>query len=130
LGPIGFWESLTIAHALQHRLYVVLVAALGIVEWLGQSGRLRRARWTYIFPGMCVIGSLMLFLHAHGEGGLEQADSLTHIQHVVMGTLGLFAGVSRWLDLRVQGEDRLYSKLWGFSVTLLGLFLLVFFREQ
>jgi putative copper resistance protein D len=130
LGPIGFWDSLTIAHALQHRLYVVLVAALGIVEWLGQSGRLRRTWWTYIFPGMCVIGSLMLFLHAHGEGGLEQADSLTHIQHVVMGTLGLFAGVSRWLELRVQGEDRLYSKLWGFSVTLLGLFLLVFFREQ
>jgi putative copper resistance protein D len=130
LGPIGFWKSLTISHALQHRLYVVLAAALGIVEWLGQTGRIRRAWWTYIFPGLAIIGSLMLFLHAHGEGGLQQADSLTHIQHVVMGILGLFAGVTRWLELRVQGEDRLYGKLWGFSVTLLGLYLLVFFREQ
>jgi len=129
LGPISFWKSLTIANVLQHRLYVVLVAALGIVEWLGQTERIRRAWWTYIFPGICVIGSLMLFLHAHGEGGLERANSLVHIQHVVIGTLGLFAGMSRWLELRVQGEDRLYGKLWGLSVTLLGLFLFVFFRE-
>ena len=128
LGPISFWQSLTIVHVLQHRLYVVLVAALGIVEWLGQTGRIRRTWWTYIFPGICVIGSLMLFLHAHG--GLERADSLTHIQHVVIGTLGLSAGVSRWLELRVQGEDRLYGRLWGLSVTLLGLFLFLFFREQ
>jgi len=128
LGPISFWHSLTIAHVLQHRLYVVLVAALGIVEWLGQTGRIRRTWWTYIFPGICVIGSLMLFLHAHG--GFERADSLTHVQHVVIGTLGFLAGVSRWLELRVQGEDRLYGKLWGLSVTLLGLFLFVFFREH
>jgi putative copper resistance protein D len=130
LGPIGFWESLTISHVLQHRLYVLLVAALGIVEWLGQTGRIRRTGWSYIFPGLCTIGGLMLFLHVHGQGGLEQADSLTHMQHVVMGILGLFAGVSRWLELRVQGEDRLYGKLWGLSVTLLGLYLFVFFREQ
>jgi hypothetical protein len=72
----------------------------------------------------------MLFLHAHGEGGLERADSLVHIQHVGMGTLGLLAGVSRWLELRVQGEDRLYGKLWGLFVALLGLFLFLFFRRQ
>lgn len=130
LGPISFWQSLTIADALQHRLYVVLVAALGIVEWLGQTGRIRRTWWTYIFPGICVIGSLMLFLHAHGAGGLERADSLVHIQHVVMGTLGLLAGVSRWLELRVQGGDRFYGKPWGLFVTLLGLFLFLFFRRQ
>jgi putative copper resistance protein D len=130
LGPISFWHSLTMPHVLQHRLYVVLVGALGIVEWLGQSGRIRRSWWTYIFPGICVIGSLMLFLHVHGEGGLAQADSLAHVQHVVIGTLGLLGGVSRWLELRVQGVDRLYGKLWGLFVTLLGLFLFLFFRER
>jgi len=30
----------------------------------------------------------------------------------------------------VQGEDRLYGKMWGLFVALLGLFLFLFFRRQ
>jgi putative copper resistance protein D len=128
-GPISLWQTVTFSDALQHRFYVILIAALGIVEWLGRTGRIRRDWWTYIFPGICIVASLMLFLHVHGEEGLGRADSLVHIQHVVMGTLGLLAGVSRWLELRLIGQDRLFGKLWGFFVILLGAYLAFFYRE-
>lgn len=128
-GPISLWNTGTFSDALQHRFYVILIAALGIVEWLGRTCRIRRDWWTYIFPGICIVASLMLFLHIHGEEGLEQADSLVHIQHVVMGTLGLLAGISRWLELRLIGQDRIFGKLWGFFVILLGAYLAFFYAE-
>lgn len=51
---------------------------------------------------MTVLGAMLLIeqvgirlLHAHDDGTLAEADSLTHIRHVVMGTLGPLARVSR-----------------------------------
>jgi copper resistance protein D len=129
VGPIGFWESVgRRSDVLQHRLYVFMVGGLGVIEWMGRAGKIHRSWWTFLFPGLCLVGSLMLFLHFH-DGGLQQADSLTHIQHTVIGILALLAAISRWLELRLAEEGRFYGKLWGLCVTLLGMILVFFYRE-
>jgi len=129
IGPSSFWQGLTTPRGLQHRLYVILVAVLGVAEWMGQTGRIGRTWWTYLFPGLCILGSVMLLLHFHRAEGLREVASFTHIQHVMIGSLGLLAGVSRWLELRVQEEGRRYGTLWGLFVALLGVYLVFFYRE-
>src|SRR5262249_54676770 len=38
LGPLGFWEGMRYPEVLQHRIFVLLVVAFGIFEWLGRAG--------------------------------------------------------------------------------------------
>src|ERR1700674_2081938 len=41
-GPLGFWEGFAFRTMLQHYIFVVLVLAFGIFEWLVRAGRLPR----------------------------------------------------------------------------------------
>jgi putative copper resistance protein D len=130
-GPVGFLESMRIPEMVQHRLSVLLLLALGGVEYLGRSGHVRQSRWAYIFPSLCVVGGLMLFSHTH-DLGVSVTDTQTYIalQHGVMGTLALLAGLSRWFQLRRHEEGRWFGRLWPLFVFLLGLQMFLFYKEM
>jgi putative copper resistance protein D len=53
LGPLGFWESMVYPEVLQHRFFVSLVIALGILEWKVRTGSLASSRWALVFPTLC-----------------------------------------------------------------------------
>ncbi len=130
-GPVGFLESMRIPEMVQHRLSVVLVLALGWVEYLGRGGHVRQSRWAYIFPSLCLVGGFMLFGHTH-DLGVAADDSQTYIalQHGVMATFALLAGLSRWFQLRHRDEGRWFGRLWPLFVFLLGLQMFVFYKEM
>lgn len=130
-GPVGFLESMRIPEMVQHRLSVLLLLGLGWVEYLGRSGHVRQSRWAYIFPSLCVIGGLMLFSHTH-DLGVTLSDTQTYIalQHGVMGTFALLAGLSRWFQLRRHEEGRWFGRLWPLFVFLLGLQMFLFYKEM
>jgi putative copper resistance protein D len=130
-GPVGFLESMRIPEMVQHRLSVVLLLALGGVEYLGRRGQVQQSRWAYIFPSLCVVGGLMLFSHTH-DMGVAVSDTQTYIalQHGVMGTFALLAGLSRWFQLRRHEEGRWFGRLWPLFVFLLGLQMFLFYKEM
>ena len=64
-----------IAEVLQHRIFVLLVVAFGVFEWLVRTGRLRvAARRALVFPLLCAVGGGLLLTHSHAvaqsEGGV------------------------------------------------------------
>ncbi len=130
-GPVGFLESMRIPEMVQHRLSVLLLVALGGVEYLGRSGQVGQSRWAYIFPSLCLFGGFMLFSHSH-DIGVSAGDTQTYIyvQHAVMGTLASLAGLSRWFQLSRHQEGRWFGRLWSLFVFLLGLQMFLFYKEM
>ena len=57
------------AEARQHKIYSILLIAIGVIEYLRVCGRLSRFWKTWAFPILAVIGSGMLLIHDHTGGG-------------------------------------------------------------
>ena len=130
-GPVGFLESMRIPEMVQHRVSVLLLLALGWVEYLGRSRQVGQSRWAYVFPSLCLVGGFMLFSHSH-DLGISASDTQTYIyiQHAVMGTFALLAGLCRWFQLRHNEEGRWLGRLWPLFVFLLGLQMFLFYKEM
>ena len=127
LGPAGFWESLTLPDVLQHRMFVLLVVAFALFEWMVRTGRLAERPWGYVFPLLCAVGGGLLLTHSHAMFNLKD-EFLTEVTHAPLGILGAFAGWGRWLELRLPGAGRTPGWVWRGCFTAVGLILL-FYRE-
>jgi putative copper resistance protein D len=128
LGPNGFWESFADSEVLQHRAYAGLIAAFGLLEWRVEAG-VRRARSALIFPLICAVGGALLLTHSHSLGNVKE-ELLAEMSHAPIALLGVLAGWSRWLELRLpQAERRIPGWIWPPCFVLIGL-LLLFYRES
>jgi putative copper resistance protein D len=129
LGPQGFWEGMAYAEVVQHRLFVLLVVAFGIFEWMVRTGRLQSSRCALVFPILCVVGGGLLLTHSHGSLNLK-AEYLIEVTHAPLGVVALMIGWARWLELRLPGaEHRLPGRLWAAGLAVIGV-LLLFYRES
>jgi putative copper resistance protein D len=128
LGPQGFWEGFLHAEVLQHRIFVLIVVAFGVFEWVVRTGRLG-SRWALVFPVLCAIGGGLLLTHSHASFNLKD-EYLIEVTHAPLGVLGMVVGWGRWLELRLApGERRLPGLVWPIAFTAIGL-LLIFYRES
>jgi putative copper resistance protein D len=129
LGPLGFWESMRYPEVLQHRIFVVLVIAFGIFEWLVRTDRVRVHGAALIFPLLCAVGGGLLLTHSHAGLNLKQ-EYLIEVTHVPLGVLAMMTGWSRWLELRLPTPSgRLAGRVWPVAFTLVGLSLILY-RES
>jgi hypothetical protein len=61
--------------ARQHKIYAVLLIAIGIVEYLRARGHLGRFWRTWTFPALAIFGAAFLLMHDHGgNSGVHTAD--------------------------------------------------------
>lgn len=126
LGPAGFWESMALPDVLQHRLFVLLVVAFGLFEWMVRTGRLRSPRWALVFPLFSAVGGGLLITHSHAMFNLK-AEFLVEVTHAPLGMLGMFVGWARWLELRLAPPDnRVPGRLWALGLALVGVLLLLY----
>jgi len=129
LGPLGFWESMWYPEVLQHRVFVLLVVAFGVFEWLVRTDRLRVPGAALIFPLLCAVGGGLLLTHSHAGLNLKE-EFLIEVTHVPLGMLAMTAGWGRWLELRLPAPaGRLPRRIWPLAFTLVGV-VLVFYRES
>jgi putative copper resistance protein D len=129
LGPLGFWESMLYPEVLQHRLFVLLVVAFGVFEWLVRTEKLRFPGAPLIFPLLCAVGGGLLLTHSHA--GLNLKDEyLVEVTHVPLGLLAMITGWARWLELRLPPPGgRLAGRIWPLAFTLVGVSLILY-RES
>jgi putative copper resistance protein D len=126
LGPEGFWASMTNAEVLQHRVFVALVVAFGVFEWMVRTERVRAAWTKLVFPVLCAVGGALLLTHSHGATNLK-TEFLVEVTHAPLGVFGMAAGWGRWLELRLSPpDDRLPGRLWPVAFTLVGALLLIY----
>jgi putative copper resistance protein D len=129
LGPEGFWEGWLVATVAQHRVFVLLVVAFGIFEWMVRSGRMRSRRAALVFPLLCAVGGGLLLSHSHAAQNLKE-EFLLEVTHTPLGVLAIVIGWTRWLELRLpDGRGRRFGPLWAAGLAVIGA-LLIIYRES
>ena len=131
LGPNGFWVTLQDPEVLLHRIFALLVIGLAIFEWRVQTGRVATEGARLIFPALVAVASALLLTHSHSLGNIKE-EVLAELSHAPLAVLGVVAGWSRWLELRLPAENKVRDRmawLWSTCLVLIGL-LLLNYREM
>ena len=130
LGPLGFLESAREAQVVQHWIAALVMMGLGVFEW--RARRLARSgtKLAFLFPILCLVGGVVLLTHSHQILELKR-EFLIQSTHVAMGFLGVVAGCSRWLELRLPApHDRIAGHAMVLSLVLVALILLFYVTPE
>jgi len=123
LGSMRFAASFTDPEIVQHRLAGLLAIGFAVFEWAVRTGRLPSQRAGLIFPAVSLLGGAVLILHSHAGIGVKD-EFLIQLTHVPIAVLGVVAGASRWLELRLPTrEGRALGWLWPPALLAVGLLL-------
>ena len=126
LGEVGFWASLRDPEVVQHRVFVILIAAFAIFEWRVRTGRIRHPRAALVFPLIIALGAALLLTHSHALSNIKE-QLLMEISHVPVALAGMTAGSARWLELRLDGPgSRIASWVWPAAFVVVGVLLLLY----
>ena len=128
LGDIGFFASLRDVEVLQHRVFVVLIAAFAIFEWRVRTSRNVKPWARLLFPLLCAGGGVLLLTHSHAIANVKE-QLLIELTHTPLALAGIVAGWARWLELRLDPATspaawRVAHWLWPVCFILVGLMLL------
>jgi len=127
-GPRSFWATWAKPEVFQHRVAALVCIAFAIFELRVRRRPADGSILPLIFPLLCAVGAALLLTHSHGTAYMRE-ESLAELSHVPMGVLGVMAGWSRWLELRLPAEDRtIPSWVWPVCFVLIGVGL-VNYRE-
>ncbi len=105
LGPRSFWATWAKPEVFQHRAAAILCIAFAIFEMRVRRNPTQGGILPLIFPLLCAVGAALLLTHSHGTTNLEE-EFMAELNHSPLGVLGVMAGWSRWMELRMPPEDR------------------------
>jgi copper resistance protein D len=119
-GPDGFWETWLRTDVFQHRLAAIVCILFAAFELRARRQNQKTSPFLLIFPLMCAIGGAVLLTHSHSITNVKE-ELLVELSHVPMGVLAVFAGWSRWLELRLPAANRsVASWIWPICFALIG----------
>jgi putative copper resistance protein D len=123
-------EILSDTQVLEHQMGAVMVFVLAVLG-LRDGGRPAELRpLGYALPILMIAGSLMLLGHAHSSLGIsEDLTSLVNMEHAIIGSLGLMAGLTRWMQVRQLPGAPAFRLIWPGAIVMLGVFMAFFYRE-
>jgi copper resistance protein D len=117
---------------LQHKIFAVLLLALGTVEWQRTRGALKAAWAAWVFPVIAVVGSIILIFHQHegGMAGEHHMETMKRIQseHMSYFACGLGIGLTNGLSELKNRAAGFFGKIWPLLMVVLGV-LLMFYKE-
>jgi len=127
-GPQTPWYALTHnPEDLQHKIFSIILLAIGYVELQKARGRLK-TRWAiWFFPVVGVAGAILLLFHVHsGDMGAPHAmETMEHIQkqHRWFAATGLGVALANGLAGTPQKWQQLFKKAWPVLLIVLGILL-------
>ena len=120
LGPKSFWTTWADPEITQHRLAAILCVAFAIFELRVRRHPSQQGFLPLIFPLICAVGAALLLTHSHGTTNVRE-ETMAELSHTPMAVVGVMAGWSRWLELRLPVEDRkIPSWIWPVCFVLIG----------
>jgi putative copper resistance protein D len=127
LGSRGFWDSFYNPADLEHRIFVLLIIGFAGFEWAVQTERATMSRAALAFPLVAIAGGALLLTHDHSLGNVQEA-LLANMSHTAIAICAVFAGSSRWMELRLAGGEggMKHAAAWAWPLCLIfiGLILL------
>ena len=140
VGPMSFWASLHSAEDLQHRIFLLLVILMAVVELLRAAGRLSDFMSKYALPALGCFGAIYLFFHKHGgaemaalmNGSQEHPDmqgmmasmSMVRHEHLWFSIFGFGLVAAKLLADTGRLKGRLGATLWSVFAILLGVYMI------
>jgi putative copper resistance protein D len=123
-GPQGFWAAWLHPEVFQHRLAALVCAGFAIFEVRVRKRSLENDPLALVFPMMCALGGAVLLTHSHSITNVKE-EVLAELSHVPLGVLAVFAGWSRWLEVRMpMSNRRIPSWIWPVCFVLIAAILL------
>jgi putative copper resistance protein D len=120
LGPKSFWATWADPEIFQHRAAALLCIAFAIFELRVRRSPSQQGVLPLIFPLLCAIGAALLLTHSHGTTNVRE-ETLAELSHTPLAVVGVVAGWSRWLELRLPEEDRsIPSWIWPLCFVVIG----------
>lgn len=87
---------------------------------------------SFVFPILCAFGGILLLSHAHAEFELK-SEFLIQVVHTTMGLLAVIIAIERWLELRLETQNRFWEGRIAGLISATSLFLIgvimMFYRE-
>jgi len=120
LGPKSFWATWADPEIFQHRAAALLCIAFALFELRVRRNPSHQGFQPLVLPLLCAVGAALLLTHSHGTSNVKE-ETLAELSHTPLAVLGVMAGWSRWLELRLPDEDRaLPSWIWPVCFVLIG----------
>ncbi len=125
LGPKSFWSTWAQPEIFQHRAAAILCIAFAIFELRVRRSPTQNSMLPLIFPLICAVGAALLLTHSHGTSNVRE-ETLAELSHTPMAVVGVMAGWSRWLELRlpVEKDRRISAWIWPVCFIIIGAALL------
>lgn len=122
--PVGwksFWACWADPEVFQHRLAALVCVGFAVFELRVRKHGHANNRLALVFPLMCAAGGAVLLTHQHAISNVKE-NLLVELSHVPMGIIAVFAGWSRWLELRLpEGKERtVLAWIWPVCFVLIG----------
>jgi putative copper resistance protein D len=131
MGPNGFWESFAVTDVLQHRAAVLLIIIFAVFQYGIEIQRIKSSAAALVFPAVCALGGVVLLTHTHALVNVKE-ELLAELSHTPLAVLGIVAGWSRWLELRLpeqNGARKYLAWVWPICFLLIG-FVLMDYHEM
>ena len=130
-GPKPWLQGVLSSHeVLQHKMFAVMLVAVGAIELARAANKLTAAWTAWIFPGVAFAGSVLLLFHSH-DAGMHGPDHMTamariQMQHFSYSGTGLGIGISKGLSEVPNRWQSIFSKVYPLLMILLGVLLTIY----
>ncbi len=130
-GPQSWYFGLTRhLEVLQHKVFALILLALGVIELQRARGVLKAAWSGWVFPFLAAAGSAMLFFHDHHAGmhGPNHLELMQRIQgqHFGFSVAGFGIGLSKGLAERQFSWRPFFERLFPTLLVVLGALLMAY----
>jgi putative copper resistance protein D len=132
-GPQTPWYAITHnAEDLQHKIFSIILLALGYVEFQRARGRLKVPWAAWFFPVVGAAGAILLLFHVH-RGNMQEPHAMETMeriqrQHHWFASMGLAVALANGLAETPQKRQQFFRKVWPALLIVLGV-LLILYRE-
>ena len=130
IGSLSFAETFSgqDREIIEHKFSGIIAIVMAVCEALRRTGRVRHPAWAVSLVFLTLTGSLLLFVHSHAN---HPSAARIDLHHAMLGSVGVFAGLSKGLASWLPGVSPQVRKWWdvawgGGSVVLFGLLLVVY----
>jgi putative copper resistance protein D len=115
LGPKSFWSTWATPEIFQHRAVALLCIAFAVFELRVRRNPSQGGMLPLIFPLICAVGAALLLTHSHGTSNVKE-ETLAELSHTPMAVIGVMAGWSRWLEIRLPEEEDRRAAAWVWPI--------------
>lgn len=127
-GPQTPWYAITHnGEDLQHKIFAIILLAIGYVEFQRARGRLNAPWATWFFPAVGVLGATLLLFHVHGGDmrAPHAMETMEHIQkeHRWFAATGLGVALANGLAGTPRKWQQIFKKAWPVLLIALGVLL-------